>query len=107
MARNLDGSMLNTVLSGGALTDELNQLQTLRDKNCYWIFGPTDIRFNNSSINNQDSVTIDAIIAEDADLYCNGIHDPASWTHNDAYSVEFTVERSNSRWLIINRRVMQ
>jgi len=102
--RTLDDSAFEAVLQGAALERVRNSLNTLRSKNCYWIFSNRIIQFNHWELVNPNYAVVYTRVREDANLYCNGRLDPGSYY--DPYNVRFELERINGRWFITNRTIL-
>lgn len=102
--RNLDGSQYSTVLRGDALDYYVNAIDTLRNNNCYWIFGRRSIHVDSWQSVNANYAIVFATIQEDAQLYCNNRLDSGSY--NAPYRVRFNLERVNGRWYIVSRTVL-
>jgi len=104
--RNISNKNLNTVLRGDFLDYQLEVITTLRNKNCYWVFANRRIRFDVFRLYNNNYATIELTVWEDADLYCNGQHDPASWTRYEPYSMRYVAEKINSTWYLTGKEVI-
>jgi hypothetical protein len=102
--RNLDGSQYSTVLRGSALDYYVNAIDTLRNNNCYWIFGRRSIHVDSWQSVNVNYAIVLATIQEDAQLYCNNQLDHGSY--DAPYRVRFDLERVNGRWYIVSRTVL-
>lgn len=103
--REVSNTNLNSVLRGDFLEYQLGVIETLRNKNCYWIFSNRRIRFDTFRLHNNSYATIELTVWEDADLYCNGQHDPASWTRYEPYTMRYVAERINATWYLTEKEV--
>lgn len=101
--RSLDDSEWESISIGEALEQQIQVLQTLREKNCYWIFTNQKIQFDEWTVFGANSIEMYVTVREDADLYCNGKHDRGSYTSATPYRSGFRVERFSDKWFVTRR----
>lgn len=101
--KSLDDSNLQSILMGEALEQQKQIMQTLRDKNCYWIFSNQHIRFDTWTVFSSNLIELNVTVTEDADLYCNGEKDRGSYNSDTPYRVGFRAERFSEHWFVTKR----
>ena len=96
---------LHTVLQDNALQDQLEAVQTLKSKNCYWtireLVTPRIVRFD---VVRDDSLIVEVEKNWDMDLFCSGVKklDRDGW-----FTARYMIKRKNGRWFITQKQVVE
>lgn len=102
--RFLDDSLLTEVLIGDALLAQEKTIETLKEKNCYWIYGYRNLKTISVEGQGTPTIRLDIQVSEDAALYCNGTYDLGSYTRDTVYVVNYVLVQINGRFYITYRK---
>ena len=100
----LETSELDTVLRGDALQDQINAIETLKRKNCYWniyeLIPPRIVRFD---VINTKLLVVEVEKKWDMDLFCNNtkVLDKDGW-----FIAKYTIEKIDQQWFITKKQVV-